>query len=117
MVDDERDIIIVLKKGLEKFGFNVDAFDDPLVALSNFKANYYDIGLLDIKMPNMSGFELYEKLNVMDSNMKFCFMTAFEVYEQEFQKMFPNLDIRLIRKPVRLSQLVDILEKDSTRAK
>jgi DNA-binding response OmpR family regulator len=61
LVDDEPDVIFTFKKGLESHGFVVDAFNDPVLALSNFKPGTYDLLLLDVKMPQMNGFELYEK--------------------------------------------------------
>jgi len=57
-VDDEADITFTLKKALEQSGFSLDVFNDPIAALSNFKADYYDLILLDIKMPQMNGYEL-----------------------------------------------------------
>ncbi|HEX5976881.1 MAG TPA: response regulator [Nitrososphaeraceae archaeon] len=59
IVDDEPDIAQVLKMGLEQNGFAVDAYNNPLDATSNFKADLYDLLLIDIKMPKMNGFELY----------------------------------------------------------
>jgi CheY-like chemotaxis protein len=59
IVDDEPDITLTLGNGLEQGGYDVHVFNDPLVALSNFKPDTYDLLLLDIKMPNMTGFELY----------------------------------------------------------
>jgi DNA-binding response OmpR family regulator len=62
IVDDEADITLTLKLVLEEDGFAaVDLFNDPLAALSNFKPEYYDLILLDIKMPKMSGFDLYQE--------------------------------------------------------
>jgi DNA-binding response OmpR family regulator len=63
VVDDEPDITLSLKLGLEDNGFEVDTYNDPLQVLSNFKSNSYDLLLLDIKMPHMNGFELYKKYN------------------------------------------------------
>ena len=60
IVDDESDIILPIKIGLEDNGFEVDAFGEPLLALSHFKANSHALVILDIKMPDMNGFELYE---------------------------------------------------------
>jgi DNA-binding response OmpR family regulator len=55
IVDDEHDVNFTLKVALEEEGFKVDTFDDPLVALDNFKTRSYDLLILDIKMPNMNG--------------------------------------------------------------
>lgn len=62
LVDDEADVISLFKMILEMNGFEVDSYTDPLEALSNFKANSYDLALLDIRMPNLNGFELYKKI-------------------------------------------------------
>ena len=67
-VDDEADITFTLKKELEQSGFSLDVFNDPIVALSNFKADYYDLILLDVHMPQMNGLELYQEINKMDKN-------------------------------------------------
>jgi DNA-binding response OmpR family regulator len=61
LVDDEPDIIFTIKKILEENGFKVDSFNDPILALNYYKVNFYDLVILDIKLPNMDGFELYLK--------------------------------------------------------
>lgn len=76
VVDDELDITLTLKSVLEQSGFNVDLFNDPLLALQNFKTNFYDLIILDIKMPKMNGFDLYEKIKMIDNKVKVCFLTA-----------------------------------------
>ena len=78
VVDDEPDIAQVLKMGLEDNGFVVDTYNDPLDTISNFKADTYDLLLIDIKMPKMTGFELYNKLRQIDEKAKICFITAYE---------------------------------------
>jgi two-component system, OmpR family, response regulator ChvI len=80
LVDDEQDITSSLKIGLEDNGFSVDIFNDAILALSNFKAGMYDLILLDVKMPQINGFELSEKIREIDSKVKACFITAYEVY-------------------------------------
>jgi two-component system, OmpR family, response regulator ChvI len=77
-----------LGKGLEKGGYDVDSFNDPMVALSNFKPDIYDLLLLDTKMPNMTGFELYCKLKEIDSKVKVCFITAYETHYEKFKQEF-----------------------------
>jgi DNA-binding response OmpR family regulator len=59
-------------------GFDVDTFDDPLQALSNFRPNSYDLVVLDIALPNMNGFELYKKMKNIDSKVRVCFLSAFD---------------------------------------
>jgi DNA-binding response OmpR family regulator len=107
IVDDEPDITAVLKKGLEQNGFAVDTFNDPRVALSNFKPQFYDLMIIDIRMPHINGFDLYRELKKKDSSVRVCFLTAFEIYYEEFRKMFPNIDVRaFVRKPVGIAALV-----------
>ena len=109
IVDDEPDVIIVFKMVLEMNGFEVDAYDNPLSVLSNFKPNSYGLLLLDIKMPQMNGFELYEKIRKLDDKVKVCFITAFEDYRKEFKESFPELDEAkyFIRKPKAVEDLVN----------
>jgi len=109
IVDDEQDIISVFKMVLEMNDFEVDTYNDPLLALSNFKQNAYDLIILDIRMPDMDGFELFKKIRMVDDKVKVCFMTAFDDYRQEFKKSFPMLDeIKcFIRKPNAIEDLVN----------
>jgi DNA-binding response OmpR family regulator len=107
IVDDEPDITAVLKRGLEQNGFTVDAFNDPQQALSKFKPGYYDLLIVDVRMPKLNGFDLYRALKRKDDNVKVCFLTAFEIYYDEFRKVFPKLDVKhFIRKPIGISDLV-----------
>ena len=109
VVDDEPDVISVFKMVLEMNGFEVDAYDNPLSALDNFKPNSYGLLLLDIRMPQMNGFELYKKLRKVDDKVKVCFITAYEDYRKEFKETFPELDEvdRFIRKPKAVEDLVN----------
>jgi DNA-binding response OmpR family regulator len=107
VVDDEPDITTVLKRGLEHHGFAVDVFNDPQVALANFRPNNYDLMIIDIRMPKINGFDLYRELKKRDGSIKVCFLTAFEIYYEEFRKMFPTIDVKaFIRKPISISSLV-----------
>jgi DNA-binding response OmpR family regulator len=117
IVDDEPDVTGTFKLGLEKSGFNVETFNDPEIALSNFKSGMYDILLLDIKMPKMNGFELYEKIRKIDNNTKakICFITAYEVYYQSLREQFPETKIECyIKKPIQISDLAKRLHAELT---
>jgi two-component system, OmpR family, response regulator ChvI len=109
IVDDEPDIISVFEMVLKMSGFEVDAYNDSLLALSNFKPNSYGLVLLDIRMPKISGFELYKRMRNIDDRIKVCFMTAFEDYDREFKETFPTLDEAkcFIRKPKAIEDLVE----------
>jgi DNA-binding response OmpR family regulator len=107
VVDDEPDITTIFKKGLERHGFAVDTFNDPQAALASFKPSYYDLMIIDIRMPRINGFDLYRELKKRDNSVRVCFLTAFEIYYEEFRKLFPTIDVKaFIRKPVSISNLV-----------
>jgi DNA-binding response OmpR family regulator len=101
-VDDEPDITRFCSLALEYYGFKVDTFNDSEEALSNFKPDHYDLVILDIKMPKMNGFELYDELKKKDTDVKVCILTASELYYEEFRKKeYHALNKNLfIRKPI-----------------
>jgi DNA-binding response OmpR family regulator len=107
VVDDEPDITTVLKAGLEKEGFEVDALNNPLEALEKFKPGLYDMVMLDVRMPGIDGFTLYEKLKAIDNKIKVTFMTAFDVaYLDLFKEKFPFLpDRNYMKKPLTIRTL------------
>ena len=107
LVDDEPDIALAFKIGLEDNGFVVDAFNDPELASANFKDGLYDLLLLDIKMPKMNGIEFYQRMKEIDKKVKVCFITASEIhyYEKITKELFPTLGVRrLIRKPIKIDR-------------
>ena len=113
IVDDDTDITLAFKKGLENDGFNVDVFNDPQEALSNFEASKYDLLLLDIRMPKMNGFELYKEMNKIDNDVKVCFITAFEVYYEALREVFPSMEVEcFIRKPIEIGNLVKRIKNE-----
>ena len=110
IVDDERDVCLVLKNILEQHGLHADSYDNPILALENFKAGLYDLLLLDIKMPEMDGIHLYEAMKEIDIKIKVCFLTASEMYREEVRKSegFPELDKDLfLRKPIKNEDLIN----------
>ena len=93
VVDDEQDIILPLHHLFQENGFEVVSFHDPLLALKRFKPHYYDLVILDIKMPQMNGFELYRQIRRKDNGVKVCFLTALSDlrnYEQYKMRLILN---------------------------
>jgi DNA-binding response OmpR family regulator len=114
LVDNEPDIALAFKIGLEDNGFVVDAFNDPELASANFKDGLYDLLLLDIKMPKMNGIEFYQRMKEIDKKVKVCFITASEIhyYEKITKELLPTLGARrLIRKPIKIIDLVKDLKQ------
>jgi DNA-binding response OmpR family regulator len=107
IVDDDPDMTSVFSLGLQDEGFEVYAFNDPLVALSQFRPNFYDLLLVDINMPKMNGIDLSRRLLELDSNVKICFITAGEANIEVLRELYPTRGIGcFIKKPVTIDQLV-----------
>ena len=116
VVDDEVDITTIFKLALEKVNLHVDVYNDPLLALSDYKAGMYDLLLFDIRMPGMNGFELYRKIKDIEEDEKKvkngkpreCFITAYEEYRSQFKESFPILEEVgcYLRKPITIDNLV-----------
>jgi DNA-binding NtrC family response regulator len=97
VVDDEDDVNVTLRIVLED-QFSVDVFNDPFVALDNFKPGLYDLLLIDIRMPKMNGLVLCKKLRKIDSKVKVCFITAGEMVFDFAIRKFPSCTI--LKKPI-----------------
>ena len=99
---------------LEESGFlHVEAFYDPVLALSRFKAGAYDLAILDIKMPEIDGFELYRKLRKIDNKLKICFLTAAELgtyKETDSDIMYELGKDYFVPKPVDTLDLINRLQ-------
>jgi DNA-binding response OmpR family regulator len=120
LVDDEPDINAALKVVLTRAGFSVDTFEDPSYALKMLEPRMYDLVILDLKMPKMDGFELYQEIKKIDKDTKICFLTASELFFEKLrEKKFATLDKNLfIRKPIPnadlLKKINTILNRDPT---
>jgi DNA-binding response OmpR family regulator len=119
ILDDEADITSILRKGLEQYGFDIATYNDPLQALSNFKPGLYDTILLDINMPHMDGFELYQELQKIDGKARVCFMTAFEVYYEALKELFPDSysSVCFVKKPFSVQEFVKKISKEMDMSK
>jgi len=114
IVDDDPDIIITFKIALENNGYIVDSYTNPLEVASNFKANIYDFVLLDVIMPGMDGFELFEEIKRIDPNIKVCFMTAYDVNYESLREIFESPDVEgsYFKKPVEIGELIRYIDKE-----
>src|SRR5215469_5428754 len=115
IVDDNEDITTTFKTGIEESNnssdvnkrIEVHTFNNPVLALSEFKSNFYDLLLLDINMPYMNGFELCEKMLAIDINVKVCFMSNGEINREALREIYPVISVGcFIRKPVSIDYLL-----------
>ena len=115
IVDDDLDITYTFKKAFEeanriggnKTSFHVNAYNDPLVALSEFKHDFYDLLLIDINMPKMNGFDFCVKVLEQDVNPRFCFMSSGLINQEALREQYPSLSIGcFIKKPVTIENLI-----------
>ena len=107
VVDDELDICLVLKIVLEKTGFLVDSYYNPILALDEFKSSFYDLIILDIQMPDITGLQLYREIKKRDINAKICFLTASEAIFDTADKFSPVYTF--IKKPIGNEELIRVV--------
>lgn len=108
LVDDDPDVVEVLRRGLKVKGLQVDAYTSPQEALQSFKPEAYDLAILDIRMPAMTGFQLYREMKKVDTAIAVCFLSAFEIQPHEFKSVFPSMDSvkTIIKKPISINGLL-----------
>ena len=110
VIDDEYDNASIIKNGLERKGGynNIDVFTDSITALNNFQADSYDLIVIDVRMPNMNGFELYKKIKERDNKVKISFLSASKYTYEEFKKYDPMIEENhFIEKPIGLGELAN----------
>jgi CheY-like chemotaxis protein len=119
IVDDNEDVITTFKTGLEYSNINTNrkikvyTCNNPLIALSEFKPNFYDLLLVDIEMPHMNGFELSEKILAIDINVKVCYMSSAEINPEALREIYPSLSLGcFIRKPVTIDYLLERIRSE-----
>ena len=114
VLDDDFDIVSLIKILLQKSHFNVFAFTDPFLALEHFELNSRDYGLVlsDVRMPGMPGFEFVRKVRKIEPNVKILLMSAFEISDLEFSRALPS-DTKIdgfVQKPVLPKELVKLIK-------
>jgi len=114
LLDDEIDLVAPFKLLLEKQGFSVLGFTEPLLALEHFQINRdkYRLVISDLRMPGMNGFEFIKKVKEIKPEVKVFFMTAFELDDIEFKRVLPSVKIdEFIQKPVLAKNLIAAIVK------
>ena len=108
-LDDDFDIIVIIKSVLQKQGFVVFAFTDPYLALEHFKinANGYGLVISDVRMPGMNGFEFVRKVKEIKPDIRVFLMTAFQITDIEFSRLLPSTIAvdSIIQKPISIENL------------
>lgn len=114
ILDDEFDIIAPFKQGLERQGYHVFAFTEPLLALEHFRINSKQYGLVisDLRMPGMNGYEFIKRIKEIKAEVKVFFMTAFEIDDIEFKRVLPSVKIdEFIQKPISINEITGVIGK------
>ena len=113
LVGDELDIVYLVKVGLERKGFGVDSYVDPILALQNFKRGTYQLLILDIKMPKMNGLDFLDKIKKEDDKIKVCFFTASEEFASNYKNVFKNSQDKFlfISKPISIPKMTKQIEQ------
>jgi DNA-binding response OmpR family regulator len=107
LVDDEPDVVYLVKRGLERSGFEVDAYTDPILALQNYKGDVYRLLLLDIKMPQLDGIELFNRIYKKDDKVKVCFFSASDYLTSSLKDRLQNSPDKFlfISKPISIPEI------------
>jgi DNA-binding response OmpR family regulator len=101
LVDDDADVRTVIGRSLQRNGFRITALGDPMHALSEFKPRHFDMIILDVRMPGMTGFQLAKKIWLKDPDARIYFFSAFDIYEKEAKVIFKDLkSVFFIKKPI-----------------
>ena len=110
LVDDEPDHCLIYQIVLQDAGFECASYTDPVKALQEFRPNFYDLVILDVKMPVLNGFEL-KKITEIDKIVHIIFITSLsEYYKDTRDESYPELrNTVYVQKSVSSQQLSEII--------
>lgn len=114
IVDDDADVVAVIEKELENYGFEVIGFTDPLQALQQLRKNPHIVDLVvsDARMANMTGFQLARTIKKTREDMSVILISAFEISKNEFDKVLPSTHVDgFLTKPFHVSELVEVIKQ------
>ena len=114
VLDDEFDIVALMKRSLQKHGYHVFGFTDPSLALEHFMLNYesYSLVISDVRMPVMNGFEFIKKVREILPSIKIFLMSAFDINDSQYSKILLPLKVEgCIQKPISLKEMIRTVQK------
>jgi CheY-like chemotaxis protein len=114
VLDDEFDIVTLMKHSLQKHGYHVFGFTDPSLALEHFKLNHesYSLVISDVRMPVMNGFEFIKKVREILPSIKIFLMSAFDINDSQYSKILLPLKVEgCIQKPISLKEMILTVQK------
>lgn len=109
LVEDDRDHLTLFTMVLKAAGYTVDALSDSASALSKFKPNSYDLVIMDYRMPELNGYELYRRIKEKAQETKVLIITATheQIISNDGEELQNQKNVRIMRKPVSNEDLLD----------
>ncbi|HEX2305498.1 MAG TPA: response regulator [Nitrososphaeraceae archaeon] len=102
IVDDEPDVLVTYESFLFYKGFDIKSFTDSYKALRAFTSEpkLYDLVILDIRMENLNGLQLYQCMKALNPSSKIIFASALDA-AKELTTMLPGITSQeIIKKPI-----------------
>ena len=108
VVDDDVDNALLLRECLQLSGFDVDVYFSSEEASDNFQCGQYNLGVLDVLMDGIGGIELYKIMSNIDTNIRVCFLTGYDIKASDYPDLPPN-KTKILLKPVLMTQLLQVI--------
>lgn len=110
VVDDDVDNALLLRDYLQMSGFDVDVYFSADEASENFQCGQYNVAVLDVLMDGIGGIELYKIMSNIDTNIRVCFLTGYDIKASDYPDL-PENKIKIVLKPVFMMQLLQIIRE------
>ena len=112
IIDDDKEITKSFVNAIASYGYQVSIYGDPSRALEEFKPHLYELVIIDIALPRVNGFSIYRELMERDREVNICFLTTVEVRKNEFDILFPHVDVKFfLTKPLSVHGLLKYLKQ------
>jgi len=109
IIEDEKDLLFVYKKGLEETGIKTSTFENPQMALDDFEKNFnkYCLVITDLRMPNINGYRIINEFKAIKPEIKVILISAYNISQSDLIKnLNPGIVVdRVILKPASLENM------------